>query len=122
MGGKRTFVRARPLAVAYHPETGFSFPSGHSATAMTLYRLLAYWWIRRLSRTRDRVGVGVLASVLIGLVGYSRIYLGVHFLSDVMGATCWAVAGCCWALFSPSGSPANRPARSNAPPLKSLRG
>lgn len=82
---KRTFVRARPLAVAYYPETGFSFPSGHSATAMTLYDLLAYWWIRRLSRTRDRVGVGVLASVLIGLVGYSRIYLSVHFLSDVVG-------------------------------------
>ena len=44
--GKRTFVRARPLKVAYYPETGYSFPSGHSATAMAMYGLLGYWLIR----------------------------------------------------------------------------
>ena len=83
--GKRTFDRARPLQVAYYPETGYSFPSGHSAVAMTLYGLLAYWAIRRLRKPVGRVLVGLGAACLILAVGFSRIYLGVHFLSDVLG-------------------------------------
>ncbi len=83
--GKRTFDRSRPLQVAYYPETGYSFPSGHSAVAMTLYGLLAYWAIRRLRNPAGRVLAGVGAACLILAVGFSRIYLGVHFLSDVLG-------------------------------------
>lgn len=83
--GKRTFDRTRPLQVAYYPETGYSFPSGHSAVAMTLYGLLAYWAIRRLRNPAGRVLVGLSAVCLILAVGFSRIYLGVHFLSDVLG-------------------------------------
>ena len=83
--GKRTFDRARPQQVAYYPEVGYSFPSGHSAVAMTLYGLLAYWAIRRLHTTTARVLVGIGAACLILAVGFSRIYLGVHFLSDVLG-------------------------------------
>ena len=83
--GKRTFVRERPLQVAYYPETGYSFPSGHSATAMLLYGLLAYWFIRGHHRVRNRTLTGSVALLLILAVGFSRIYLGVHFLSDVLG-------------------------------------
>lgn len=83
--GKRTFNRSRPQQVAYYPETGYSFPSGHSAVAMTLYGLLAYWAIRRLRNPVGRVLVGLSAICLILAVGFSRIYLGVHFLSDVLG-------------------------------------
>ncbi len=95
--GKRTFDRARPLEVAYYPETGYSFPSGHSATAMTLYGLLAYWWIRRLPTHLLQVVVGLGATGLILVVGFSRIYLGVHFLSDVLGGyllgSSWLIVG-----------------------------
>jgi membrane-associated phospholipid phosphatase len=95
--GKRTFGRARPAQAAYYPETGYSFPSGHSATAMTLYGLLGYFFIRSQKRTRSRVLIGVLASSLILAVGFSRIYLGVHFLSDVLGGyllgICWLIVG-----------------------------
>ncbi|MBC3787775.1 phosphatase PAP2 family protein [Spirosoma utsteinense] len=82
---KRTLHRPRPHRVAYYPETGFSFPSGHSATALILYGLLAYWLIRRFRTTTGRVMVGAGAVSLILAVGFSRIYLGVHFLSDVLG-------------------------------------
>lgn len=95
--GKRTFVRQRPVEVAYYPETGYSFPSGHSATAMTLYGLLGYWLVRGRRRIRNRWLVGISAVSLIGLVGFSRIYLGVHFLSDVLGGyllgSCWLIVG-----------------------------
>ncbi|NID13627.1 phosphatase PAP2 family protein [Fibrivirga algicola] len=95
--GKRTFVRERPLQVAYYPETGYSFPSGHSATAMILYGLLAYWLIRGQRSVTRRVGIGVAAVGLILMVGFSRIYLGVHFLSDVLGGyllgLCWLIVG-----------------------------
>lgn len=95
--GKRTFIRQRPVAVAYYPETGYSFPSGHSATAMTLYGLLGYWLVRGRRRIRSRWLVGVSALGLILLVGFSRIYLGVHFLSDVLGGyllgACWLIVG-----------------------------
>ncbi|WP_338868348.1 phosphatase PAP2 family protein [Spirosoma sp. SC4-14] len=93
--GKRTFSRARPQQVAYYPETGYSFPSGHSATAMTLYGLLGYWLVRGRHRLHHPVRIGVLAAILILAVGFSRIYLGVHFLSDVLGGY---LLGACWLL------------------------
>ena len=64
---------------------------------MTLYGLLAYWLIRRYARTRTRVAIGLIAICLILAVGFSRIYLGVHFLSDVLGGyllgICWLIVG-----------------------------
>lgn len=95
--GKRTFLRERPLEVAYYPETGYSFPSGHSATAMLLYGLLAYWLIRGQRHRGRKIVIGMAAISLILIVGFSRIYLGVHFLSDVVGGyllgICWLIVG-----------------------------
>lgn len=95
--GKRTFVRQRPSLVAYYVETGYSFPSGHSATAMTLYGLLAYWFIRKQPSRLYQWLIGLAATSLILIVGFSRIYLGVHFLSDVLGGyllgICWLIIG-----------------------------
>ncbi|GAB4019198.1 hypothetical protein GCM10028773_21330 [Spirosoma koreense] len=95
--GKRTFIRQRPTLVAYYNETGYSFPSGHSATAMTLYGLLGYWLVRGRRRIRSQWLVGLSAVGLILVVGFSRIYLGVHFLSDVLGGyllgACWLIVG-----------------------------
>ncbi len=95
--GKRTFGRHRPAQVAYYPEKGYSFPSGHSATAMTLYGLLGYWFARSSRQKRNRLLIGLAAVSLILAVGFSRIYLGVHFLSDVLGGyllgICWLTVG-----------------------------
>jgi membrane-associated phospholipid phosphatase len=95
--GKLFFQRVRPLHIAYYPETTFSFPSGHSAAAMALFGMLAYLCIQEAESFRKRFIVGLLGAWLILAIGFSRIYLGVHFLSDVaggylVGAT-WLVLG-----------------------------
>jgi undecaprenyl-diphosphatase len=84
---KYTFHRPRP----YFDDpilslTGYSFPSGHTMTATVLYGVLAAYLISRIGKFRERVLVFLCASILIALVGFSRIYLGAHYLSDVLGA------------------------------------
>ncbi|MCZ4501110.1 MAG: hypothetical protein JWQ74_3667, partial [Marmoricola sp.] len=80
---KQVFARARPV----HPDTlspamGFSFPSGHSSGAMVAYGMLAYLaW--RLLPPAWRVPSVVLAAALIVTTASSRVFLQVHFASDV---------------------------------------
>ena len=64
-------------------EPSFSFPSGHSVFAVVVYGMLIYIGMRHLRRMRERVAVVVAAGALIFGIGYSRIYLGVHYPSDV---------------------------------------
>jgi len=93
--GKFLIGRARPafldLAHAAFP----SFPSGHTTGAMAIYGFLAYIVIRRISWDRARFEVLYWAAVLIALVGFSRVYLGVHFLSDVLSGM---IVGVFWLL------------------------
>ncbi|TRZ89096.1 phosphatase PAP2 family protein [bacterium] len=72
---------------------GFSFPSGHTMAAMLLYGVLAVFAVIALKSWRWRVGTVIGAIVMVLLVGFSRMYLGAHYLSDVLGAT---VAGLAW--------------------------
>ncbi|WP_430868251.1 phosphatase PAP2 family protein [Demequina aurantiaca] len=86
--------RPRPgedLQVVPGFETSFSFPSGHTTGASTLVLVAGYLlWRRR--RGKGWLAVWMLASVLIiGIVGASRLYLGYHFLSDVLAGACLGV-------------------------------
>jgi undecaprenyl-diphosphatase len=63
----------------------FSFPSGHSALIITLFGFLTYCIWRNFRTWKIRVNSFFLFGALITLVGFSRLYLGVHFLSDVLG-------------------------------------
>jgi undecaprenyl-diphosphatase len=95
--GKFVIDRTRPefleVAKAYSP----SFPSGHSTAAMAVYSFLAYIIVRRVPSRRVRFEVIYWTCVLIALIGFSRIYLRVHFLSDVLGGllvgTFWLLVG-----------------------------
>lgn len=83
--GKTFISRARPSDVAYYEVEHFSFPSGHATTSLALYGLLAYFLYRHYHRRSQYQSLAVwIAAVLILLIGFSRIYLGVHFLSDVL--------------------------------------
>jgi membrane-associated phospholipid phosphatase len=66
--------------------TGYSFPSGHTMMASVLYGGVAAYVLAHTSDWRWRVLTIVSASVMIALVGFSRVYLGAHYLSDVLGA------------------------------------
>ena len=72
-----------------------SFPSGHTAGATLFYGFLAAYMVWRMKNPAARVLVVLACALMIALVGFSRIYLGVHFLSDVLAAvsisTVWLV-------------------------------
>ena len=81
---KNIFVRDRPNDLMIILETGYSFPSGHSSFAMAFYGLVSYFIYKsELSKKKKIVFIALLL-LLILLIGISRIYLGVHYPSDVL--------------------------------------
>lgn len=92
----KTFIsRARPSEVAYYEVEHYSFPSGHATTVIALFGLLAYFIYRHSSDKPSRKYIFWIAAIFIILVGFSRIYLGVHFLSDVLAGF---ILGFVWML------------------------
>ena len=89
---KAAFARERPsLWESIAPETNFSFPSGHAMGSMTLaWVLMLLCW-----HTRWRWPVTIVAALFTLLVGLSRVYLGVHYPSDILAgwtaASVWTV-------------------------------
>lgn len=80
--------RERPSEQVYSFLKGFSdtpsFPSGHSATAVAFYGLLLYFMLSREPGQKMRAGLFSSGVFLILMIGFSRLYLGVHYLSDVL--------------------------------------
>lgn len=72
--------------------TTYSFPSGHVAGATLFYGLLAAFLVTKTASWRRRTAVVVSAAIVVMLVSASRMYLGVHYLSDVLAAFAEAVA------------------------------
>jgi undecaprenyl-diphosphatase len=81
---KQIFQRARPILNRMIDISGYSFPSGHAMGAFTLYTILAFILWRYISSFFGRVILLIFCAFMIFMIGVSRIYLGVHYPSDVL--------------------------------------
>lgn len=82
---KRILQRPRPTEFRIVEETGYSFPSGHSMVSMAFYGYLIYLIYKYVKNKYIKWSLICLLSFLVILIGTSRIYLGVHYTSDVLG-------------------------------------
>ena len=77
--------RPRPTEFRIIDETGYSFPSGHSMVSLAFYGYLIYLIYKYINNKHLKRTLIIILSVLICIIGVSRIYLGVHYTSDVLG-------------------------------------
>jgi len=111
---KRVFHRPRPawdlpILIA----RGWSFPSGHAMGSLVAYGMLVYLIVRTMGHARRRLALAGCALVLVLLIGLSRMYLGVHYFSDVVAGY---AAGTVWLTACITGLEVVRRRPSPAPP------
>lgn len=94
---KLIFRRDRPLTPLLSAAKGYSFPSGHAMISFTFYGLLIYLVWKNVKTKWLRLTISVLLGLLIFVIGLSRVYLRVHYASDVLAGFC---VGCMWLLLS----------------------
>lgn len=83
---KLEYHRVRPPAYfGYDEPTNYSYPSGHADTSISFYGLLAWIATHRIQARARRRAVWAASAVLVLAIGFSRVYLGVHYPTDVLG-------------------------------------
>lgn len=93
---KNIFMRERPIGINIILEKGYSFPSGHSMTAVAAYGLIIYYLYHSKYRKYMKVSLIILAGVIMFLIPISRVYLGVHYFSDIIAGACLSII---WLMF-----------------------
>lgn len=99
---KQIVRRIRPEHLMIIEETGFSFPSGHAMMTFAFFFLLAHFiWIM-IKNKPIKISLVVLCVILIEAVSFSRIYLGVHYLSDILAGwlLTFAIVGVCLMFYN----------------------
>lgn len=96
-GLKHLFHRTRPdMPLLFHAE-GLSFPSGHALFSVTFYGLLVYIIYRSVRHNGLKWGLIALLVLLMLIIGFSRVYLRVHYATDVVAGFCVGVS---WLVFA----------------------
>ncbi len=91
---KNLFLRARPDLLQLVEVSGYSFPSGHSMNSMIFYGFFIYMILENIKH-RGKYAITGAMGLLVLMIGISRIYLGVHFASDVLAGF---VIGLVWLI------------------------
>jgi membrane-associated phospholipid phosphatase len=94
--GKTLIASARPLN-AILPQVSYSFPSGHVTGSIVFFGVLTYFAWKHWNSVRTKAATGIFYVAVVGVVGFDRMYLNVHWFSDVVGAV---FLGACWLTFS----------------------
>jgi len=94
---KKLFRRKRPITPLHKAVSGLSFPSGHAIMSVSFFGLLIYIVNNTISSGALQTTVTIFLVVLIFLIGFSRIYLRVHYASDVLSGF---IIGLSWLLIS----------------------
>ena len=81
---KRIVERPRPLNLMIIKETGFSFPSGHTMMSFAFFGLLIWITAMLIKNKPLKISLISIFSVLVLMISFSRIYLGVHYLTDIL--------------------------------------
>ena len=89
---KNIVQRPRPTELRLITETGYSFPSGHSMVSMAFYGYFIFLIYELVKSKKIKITLITIISILIPLIGTSRIYLGVHYTSDVMAGFLISIA------------------------------
>lgn len=94
---KADFHRPRPaFADPVVPlASGYSFPSGHATASMAVFAAIAFVLAMQLRSPGHRIAAVAVAAILVAAIGFSRLYLGEHFLSDVLAGYCVGLAWVC---------------------------
>jgi membrane protein DedA with SNARE-associated domain/membrane-associated phospholipid phosphatase len=101
--GKVVLHRQRPPGIGVYDEVFYSFPSGHATISVAFYGFIAYFLMRHIVTWRNRLNFSFVAIMLIAAIGFSRLYLDVHYLSDVLRRVP-AVAGMAYYRYLPHGT------------------
>lgn len=88
---KMIFARPRPEIMRLIKEGGYSFPSGHSMVSTAFYGFFIYLIYKNVKNPYKKWISIVLLSALIFIICISRVYLGVHYASDVIGGFCFSI-------------------------------
>lgn len=96
-GSKWLIARPRPSnLISYRAAESFSFPSGHAIAALCLYAMIAWIITRRIESPAVTASIWIFTIVLIFLIGASRVYIGIHYPTDVLagflGSLIWTAA------------------------------
>jgi undecaprenyl-diphosphatase len=91
---KYSFQRARPVPFFGTAPPSYSFPSGHAVASFSFFAQLALVFTDRIRSRLARVLIWSAAAMLIAGIGFSRIYLGVHYTTDVIAGYALAAAWC----------------------------
>ena len=94
---KYLFRRSRPFTPLLEQARGYSFPSGHALISFTFYGLLIYLIWQNVKNIWFKWLCIIALALLVFVIGLSRVYLRVHYASDVIAGYC---VGCMWLLLS----------------------